>query len=80
MQQPSRLALSNTTPGVVYQLRRGPAGWECACPGFHYRKDCHHVKNAPAIGVGCADTRRNETSEGSTVLPEVQPDHGKLNM
>ena len=36
-------ALSNTTPGVVYQLRRGPTGWECACPGFYYRKECHHV-------------------------------------
>ena len=39
-------ALSNTTPGVVHQLRRGPAGWECSCPGYRFSKrpkECHHV-------------------------------------
>ena len=68
-------ALSRTTPGVVYQLRRGPAGWECACPGFYYGKECHHVKHAPAsvLDVRTPDGTKRERD---TVLPEVQPDHG----
>ena len=58
------VAVSRTTPGVVHQLRRGPAGWECSCPGYRFSKrpkECHHVHHT-LPGVGSSDTNGRNTS------------------
>jgi hypothetical protein len=32
--------------GAVYELTKTNGKWACTCPGFEYRKDCKHVRNA----------------------------------
>ncbi len=35
--------VSQTQPGVVYNLVRGRWGWKCDCPGYQFTGSCKHL-------------------------------------
>lgn len=34
---------SQSQPGVIYVVAKGPTGWACSCPGFGFTGCCKHV-------------------------------------
>lgn len=37
---------SHSDPKQLYKIVKTPAGWECTCPGYLYRKTCKHLEEA----------------------------------